>query len=114
MCFQDGWPGAIHRTLRNGTLSRWEAAGCPPVGRRPGEGDVVARREDGSDVVRYHFASPQRGVEGDVLDLALYAGAGVGDVNDLPAAGDLVRRLWEECLNDNGNVRLQPDGSQAR
>src|SRR5689334_8966624 len=25
VCFQDGWPGALHRTLRNATLSRWEA-----------------------------------------------------------------------------------------
>jgi nitronate monooxygenase len=98
ICFQDGWPGALHRTLRNRTLERWEAAGCPPLGQRPGEGDVVAHRADGTSVTRYHFASPQRGVEGDVLELALYAGAGVGEVTDLPAAGDLVKRLWAECV----------------
>jgi nitronate monooxygenase len=98
ICFQDGWPGAMHRTLRNGTLDRWEAAGCPPIGQRPGEGDIVAQRADGTSVARYHFASPQVGVEGHVIDLALYAGAGVADVTDLPPAGDLVRRLWEECL----------------
>jgi nitronate monooxygenase len=98
VCFQDGWPGAMHRTLRNGTLDRWEAAGCPPVGQRPGEGDILAHRDDGSAIARYHFASPQRGVEGDVTELALYAGAGVDDVNDVPPAGDLVRRLWDECL----------------
>jgi nitronate monooxygenase len=98
VCFQDGWPGAMHRTLRNGTLERWEAAGCPPVGQRPGEGDILAHRADGTSVARYHFASPQVGVDGNVMDLALYAGAAVGDVTDLPPAGDLVRRLWDECL----------------
>jgi nitronate monooxygenase len=98
VCFQDGWPGALHRTLRNPTLQQWEAAGCPPVGQRPGEGDAVARRPDGTTISRYHFASPQRGVEGDVLDLALYAGAGVGDVNDIPPAAEVVERLWTECM----------------
>jgi nitronate monooxygenase len=97
VCFQDGWPGALHRTLRNATLARWEAAGCPPVGQRPGEGDIVARLADGSPVARYHFASPQRGVEGDVTDLALYAGAGVGEITDLPSVAELIKRLWEEC-----------------
>jgi nitronate monooxygenase len=98
VCFQDGWPGATHRTLRNATLERWEAAGCPPVGQRPGEGDILAHRVDGTSVARYHFASPQLGVDGNVMELALYAGAGVDDVRDLPPAGELVRRLWEECV----------------
>jgi nitronate monooxygenase len=35
LCFQDGSPPATHRALRNGTLTRWEASGCPPVGQRP-------------------------------------------------------------------------------
>jgi hypothetical protein len=33
-----------------------------------------------------------------LMELALYAGAGVDAVTDLPPAGELVRRLWEECL----------------
>ena len=37
VCLQDGWPSATHRALRNRTFERWEAAGCPSVGRRPGE-----------------------------------------------------------------------------
>jgi hypothetical protein len=31
-------------------------------------------------------------------DLALYAGEGVGSVRDIPSAGDLVARLWKECV----------------
>ena len=99
VCFQDGWPGATHRSLRNSTLGHWEAAGCPPVGRRPGEGDVVATRSDGTTVLRYSYASPVRDLRGAITDMALFAGQGVDDVRDLPRAADLVVRLWNECLN---------------
>ena len=101
VCFQDGWPGATHRTLRNPTLERWEAAGCAPVGRRPGEGDVVATRSDGTTVLRYHFASPQRDLRGAITEMALFAGQGVDDIRDLPSAAELVVRLWAECLDQS-------------
>src|SRR5262249_32967525 len=35
VCFEGGWPNAPHRVLRNGTFIRWDAAGCPPAGKRP-------------------------------------------------------------------------------
>jgi nitronate monooxygenase len=98
VCFQDGWPGATHRTLRNATLVRWEAAGCPPLGRRPGEGDVVATRPDGATILRYSPVLPRRGFQGTVTDLAMYAGMGVGNVRDIPTARELVERLWAEAL----------------
>lgn len=98
VCFQDAWPGATHRTIRNTTLNRWEAAGCPPIGKRPGEGDIVATGPGGRKVVRYQGAIPLRGMEGTVTDLAMYAGQSVEDVKDLPSARDLVARLWAECL----------------
>jgi nitronate monooxygenase len=98
VCYQDGWPGATHRTLRNGTLNRWEAAGCPPPGKRPGEGDAVATRPNGTNVLRYSIATPSRGLEGTVTDLAMYAGGGVGDVKDLPPVRDLLARIWAECV----------------
>ncbi len=99
VCFQDGWPGATHRTLRNGTLERWEAAGCPPPGKRPGEGDVVATRANGTKVLRYGIATPSRGLEGTVTDLAMYAGQGVGEIHDIPPARDLLARIWSECVS---------------
>lgn len=98
VCFQDGWPGATHRTLRNSTFVRWEAAGCPPVGKRPGEGDVVATRPDGTKVLRYSAGSPVRDLQGTITDLTMHAGLSVDDIRDLPTARDLVRRLWAECL----------------
>jgi nitronate monooxygenase len=98
VCYGDGWPGATHRTLRNGTLDRWEAAGCPPPGKRPGEGDIVARRANGGGVMRYSIATPSRGLEGTVTDMAMYAGGGVGDVKDIPPVRDLLARIWAECI----------------
>jgi nitronate monooxygenase len=104
VCFQDGWPGATHRALRNGTFVRWEAAGYPPVGKRPGEGDALATRPDGTKVLRYNSFVPDRTLEGAITELAMYAGESVDDVNDLPRAHDLVIRLWAECL---GTARPQ-------
>jgi nitronate monooxygenase len=97
VCFQDGWPNATHLALRNKTFIAWDAAGCPPVGKRPGEGDVLAIRNDGSQVLRYLAISPGRGIEGRVAECALFAGLGVDFVKDLPSPGELVQRLWREC-----------------
>lgn len=96
VCFQDGWP-ATHRALRNRTFVLWDAAGCPPPGERPGEGEAIATRPDGSKVLRYDWRSPYRGMEGAVTECALYAGLSVDFVKDLPAAAELVERLWQEC-----------------
>jgi NAD(P)H-dependent flavin oxidoreductase YrpB (nitropropane dioxygenase family) len=46
--FDQGWPDAPSRTLRNETIRQWEAAGKPPRGSRPNENDVVAFSPDGS------------------------------------------------------------------
>ena len=96
-CFQDGWPNAPHRSLRNRTFVMWDAAGCPPAGKRPGEGDVLARRPDGSPVLRYYFASPGRELQGSIEESSLHAGLGVDVVKDIPSAAELVERLWLEC-----------------
>jgi nitronate monooxygenase len=97
-CFQDGWPNAPHRALRNRTFVMWDAAGCPPPGKRPGEGDVLATRANGTKILRYSVNHPLAGDTGSHrLDCVLYAGEGVGAVRDIPAAGDLVVRLWKEC-----------------
>jgi hypothetical protein len=95
---RDRWAGATHRTLRNGTLVRWESAGCPSPGKRPGEGDIVATGPDGRRLSRYSADVPRQGYQGTLTDLAMYAGQGVGDVKDVPSAPELVDRLWMECL----------------
>lgn len=97
-CFQDSWPSATHRALRNRTFVMWDAAGCPPAGKRPGEGEVVATSSDGRKVRRYFATSPDHGLDGAIGECALHAGQSVEFVKDLPGAGELVERLWQECL----------------
>jgi len=78
----------------------WEAAGCPPPGNRPGEGDVLATNVvTGAAKRRYSSAYPAPDDRGTLEDLALYAGQGVDAIRDIPSAGELVARLWKECLD---------------
>jgi len=102
-CLNKGWPNAPHRILRaNTTFQRWEAAGSPPAGNRPGESDVVARAVNGTPLERYMVAVPETGMTGDILALGTFAGTAVGEVRDLPPAGELVHRLWREYEQARG------------
>jgi nitronate monooxygenase len=100
LCYQDGWPNAPHRVLRNTTFALWEAAGCPPPGKRPGEGDVITTNAvTGTQKKRYSIGGPTPNDRGDIAELPRHAGAGVDAIRDIPPAGELVARLWKECLD---------------
>jgi nitronate monooxygenase len=100
VCFQNEWANAPHRTLRNRTLEMWEAAGCPPPGKRPGEGDILATNSvTGATRRRYSIFAPQPDDRGTPLEMVLFAGQGVDAIRDIPSAGELVARLWKECLD---------------
>jgi NAD(P)H-dependent flavin oxidoreductase YrpB (nitropropane dioxygenase family) len=90
--FDGGWPDAAHRVLRNSTYRRWERAGCPPPGERPGEDEVVAHL-NGRPVLRYSADEPRRTATGDVEAMCLYAGRGVGLVRGVEPAAELVGRI---------------------
>jgi NAD(P)H-dependent flavin oxidoreductase YrpB (nitropropane dioxygenase family) len=85
--FDVGWP-APHRVLRNSTYERWDAAGRPPPGERPGEGEEVAR-----GVPRYAANLPNSGVDGDIEAMAMYAGQGVGMIDAVEPAAAIVERF---------------------
>lgn len=93
-CFNGDWQ-AMHRVLRNSTFLAWEAEGEPLAGSKPGENDIVAIESDGSAVMRYSSSGYSAGA-GQLEAVAMYAGQGVDQVNDLPHAADLVARLWRE------------------
>jgi nitronate monooxygenase len=95
-CFDGGWPYALHRVLRNETLTQWEADGCPPHGQRPGEADVIAMTPEHL-VRRYDDTPPNAAMSGGVLSCCLYAGGGVGRIRDIRAAANLVEELWQEA-----------------
>ena len=95
--FDIRWPNAPHRTLRNRTVEAWEAAGRPPSGKRPGEGEVIARSPSSGPVVRYQSYTPGPDAEGDIDALSLWAGQSVGLVTKVQPAGDIVREIADEA-----------------
>jgi NAD(P)H-dependent flavin oxidoreductase YrpB (nitropropane dioxygenase family) len=90
------WPRALHRVIRNSTYEAWEAAGCPPPGQRPREGQPVAAQAGGAALLRYSDDTAKRGATGDIEATCLYAGQSVGLVRDLVPARELVGRLVRE------------------
>jgi len=97
MCFDDGWT-APHRVLRNQTLNDWMLAGMPAVGERPGEGELVARDDHGEVVCRYSDSPPLCDHSGDVGEMCLYSGSGVGAVHDvLPSAE--ITKLFDDAMS---------------
>lgn len=95
--FDIHWPNAPHRVLRNKTVEAWEAAGCPPSGKRPGEGEVIATSRSSRPVVRYQSYTPDTDADGDIDALSLWAGQSVGLVSKLQSAGDIVREIADEA-----------------
>jgi nitronate monooxygenase len=95
--FNVGWEDAPHRALRNSTRERWEAAGSPRAGERPGEGEAIATRADGSKIARYSSSMPVESISGDIEALSMWAGQGVGLVDRVQPAAEIVRELIDEA-----------------
>jgi nitronate monooxygenase len=95
--FDVRWPKAPHRVLRNKTVEAWEAAGRPPSGQRPGEGEVIATSPTSGEIVRYQSYTPGADAEGDIEALSLWAGQSVGLVSRLQPAGEIVREIAAEA-----------------
>ena len=91
--YEVGWPDAPHRVLRNSTAAAWEAAGRPPLGKRPGAGEVIAHFASGEPILRYATAAPMAGTTGDIEALSLWAGQSVALVKQPQSAADIVAEL---------------------
>ena len=96
VCMNKGWDAALHRVLRNDSITSWEAAGCPVIGERLGEYDFIAKRANGEPVERYHSDAPLQGMTGNLEEMANYAGHSVTDIHDIPSVQDLITRIWKE------------------
>ncbi len=90
-CFDVGWPDTPHRTLINQTLRRWDDAGRPPIGARPGEGEVLFKTAEGADIPRYFVLPPAEGMVGEVTEGAMYAGTGVSRIDSILPVAEIVR-----------------------
>src|SRR6202042_2196221 len=71
--YEVGWPNSPHRAIHNSTAERWEAAGRPRPGSRPGEGDVIAHFASGEPILRYAPAPPLVGTTGEIEALSMWA-----------------------------------------
>jgi nitronate monooxygenase len=91
--YEVGWPDSPHRALRNSTAQAWDAAGRPPDGKRPGDGDVIAHFASGEAIVRYEPAPPMAGTTGDIEALSLWAGQDVALATKSQPAAEIVAEL---------------------
>jgi NAD(P)H-dependent flavin oxidoreductase YrpB (nitropropane dioxygenase family) len=92
------WEDAPHRVLRNKAIESWEKAGRPPRGKRPREGDRAATViSNGEQISYYETTPPYAGMEGDVENLALYAGQSAGLVSDLLTAEEIISVLVDQA-----------------
>lgn len=105
-----GWPDAPHRVLRTPLVERWERAGRPPSGARPGEGETLAsssRADVSIPLVNYTVMPPADFIEGDCGGLPQYAGQSCSLVREVLPAGEIVRRIAREARAVIGE-RLAP------
>jgi nitronate monooxygenase len=91
--YEVGWPDSPHRALHNSTAEKWEAAGRPPPGSRPGEGEVIAHFASGEPILRYSPAPPLVGTTGEIEALSLWAGQSVALAKQSQPAADIVAEL---------------------
>ncbi len=91
--YEVGWPDAPHRAIHNSTAERWEAAGRPPPGGRPGEGEVIAHFASGEPILRYSPAPPMVGTTGEIEPLSLWAGQSVALARRAQPAAEIVAEL---------------------
>jgi NAD(P)H-dependent flavin oxidoreductase YrpB (nitropropane dioxygenase family) len=91
--FGHGWPNAPHRTLRTAfvqqRLGQESRPDEPPVGQT-----VVCGRP--MPVLRFMGFPPNCDANGDIESMDLLAGQGVGLVEEIKPAGQIVRELMEE------------------
>jgi NAD(P)H-dependent flavin oxidoreductase YrpB (nitropropane dioxygenase family) len=95
-----GWENAPHRVLRNAIVREWEAAGKPPSGQRPGEGEVVGRVTRAGESWEVHkdgVVMPTPHFTGDLEAISWWAGQSYSLVRDIKPAGQIVQDIVAEA-----------------
>jgi nitronate monooxygenase len=97
--FGYSWPHAPHRTLRTAFVEQWladEKRGNEALPDEPVIGSTTVGGER-VDVRRFMSYTPHHETTGDIDSMALYAGQGVGLVNKVQPAAEIVRELATEA-----------------
>jgi|SRR6516162_6534386 NAD(P)H-dependent flavin oxidoreductase YrpB (nitropropane dioxygenase family) len=98
--FDIGWPDAPHRVLRTELVRRWEAAGRPEPGKRPGEGKLLGTIQRAGvelPMVNYSVLPPLAEMQADLGGFAWYAGQSCALTKEILPAGEIVRRIAAEA-----------------
>lgn len=89
------WPDAPHRVLRTALVNEWlDRDGSEEV-RRPDQPVIGATRIAGQEIPLMRFTSfpPSAEASGEIEAMALPAGQGVGSINEVKPAAEVVRNL---------------------
>lgn len=95
--FDGGWPNSPHRVIANSTYEKWKAAGCPPTGSRPGEGERIGTFPEGMPMLRYNVSTPWDTMDGEWEAGPLYAGTSAALITAIEPVGDLLIRTVAEA-----------------
>jgi NAD(P)H-dependent flavin oxidoreductase YrpB (nitropropane dioxygenase family) len=95
--FDVGWPNAPHRVIRNSTVDAWAAAGKPPNGQRPAEGETVANSPLRGNIPRYSSSTPGKDFTGNIEALSMWAGQGLAMINKVQPAAEIVDEIISEA-----------------
>ena len=94
------WPDVPHRAIKTKAYDEWVAAGRPPSGQRPGEGNAIGalHRPWGELVIsRWTSFMATPWFDGDLEYAPLWAGESVELVHEILPAGEVVRRIAAEA-----------------
>jgi nitronate monooxygenase len=93
--FGHGWPDAPHRTLRTPFVEHWLPEEARGSEQRPDEPRIGETRMGGQTVplLRFMGFPPTPDASGDIESMDFLAGQGVGLVQEIKPAADVVREL---------------------
>jgi nitronate monooxygenase len=99
LLFGRGWPYAPHRTLRTPFVEEWLGREERGQEERPDEPVVGHTRIAGREMPIHRFVGipPNRDATGEIEQMDLLAGQGVGLAAEILPAADLVRKIADEA-----------------
>jgi nitronate monooxygenase/enoyl-[acyl-carrier protein] reductase II len=107
--FDVGWSNAPHRVLRNASVARWESAGRPASGQRPGEGVLLGTMQSGGstiDIPAYSAYLPEPDVTADVEQMALYAGQSCSLIDAVQPAAEIVAQVVRDAADAMERIKV--------
>ena len=104
------WPNAPHRTLRTRFVEQWIGDQARGNEARPDEPVIGETRIGGqpAPVKRFMGFTPSIDTTGDIESMALYAGQGVGLIDSILPAAEVVRELAEGARQILRELASQP------